>query len=865
MFVLARSIAAAALVWEFALRVVTTDGAEAAFPCAARREAGGDGGWLERGRGWAAPEQGPPAPVIVYVERAAIDASGQLSVTGWGIARRRLLAVQAFLEGERVGAALLGVTREDVAALFPGYPGAAGAGFTLTGRLGRDAATADRLAISAVAEDGTALTLSLPLEHPPRLDLAPAPPASDAPAPPPRDAAAERRRIDAFCDLAETDLDGVVRITGWAVSALGIGRIAIVHRGRELGEAEIGLPRPDVGEQFLTVPMARHAGFGFDGILPEPPGENETIELRIHNGVGESESVHAPLVRRERPAVATEHAPPPADAPVAEAFRLELDRPAIADGTMVEPVTSRLTLEGWALARAGIAGITVYLDGQRLGDAHTGLARQDVERALPDWPGALRSGFAFHFPPRLLRDGTHRAEIVLRAEDGTNVTRGFGFTVHRGEEASDAMTIRPHIDPGEAASTARALERMGVRAAFRFLILDADRAPPEALAATLASLRAQILCPWQADLLVADAAAARALRQRRAEAGETDAIGVLVAETAPVWPPANCDDAVLCGLLGAGDRLDAGALAEFALARALDPDADFLYADESRISPVSGEREAFFKPDFSPDLLHATHYIGRPWVASAALLRRIGRGLPGPAGEYDLLLRATEQSRAIHHVPKLLAWRGTEAQATDPEAERAALAAASLRAGRVRAASSRASWPAPGGCAPPRRVGACRSSSRPTDRAGISRPALPACAGAPDTAISRSSASRTSPKAARRCARCCAGRPTRSIAAPAAFNWSRFNNLAAAVASGEYLLFLNDDIEIEQPDWLEAMLEALADPAVGLVGARLLYPDRHGAARGDVPGRRRDRPARLPLRRRRRSGLFRTGAHHRAT
>ena len=764
MFVLARPIAAAALVWEFALRVVTTDGAEAAFPCAARREAGGDGGWLERGRGWAAPEQGPAAPVIVYVERAAIDASGQLAVTGWGIARRRLLAVQAFLDGERVGAALLGVTRDDVAALFPGYPGAAGAGFTLTGRLGRDTAMADRLAISAVAEDGTTLTLSLPLEHPPRLDLAPAPPAPDAPEPPPRDVAAERRRIDAFCDLAEADADGVARITGWAVSALGIGRIAVVHRGRELGEAQTGRPRPDVGEQFLTIPMARHAGFAFEGILPEPPGQGETIELRIHNGAGEIESVRAPLTRRERPAAPAGQPAPapdlPLDAPDGEAFRLELDRPVISDDTMVEPVTSRLTLEGWALARAGITAITVYLDGQRLGEAHTGLARQDVERALPDWPGALRSGFAFHFPPRLLRDGTHRAEIVLRAEDGTNVARGFGFTVHRGEEAADAMTIRPHIDPGEATSTARALERMGARAAFRFLILDADRAPPEALAATLASLRAQILCPWQADLLVADAAAARALRQRRAEAGETDALGVLVAETAPVWPPANCDDAVLCGLLGAGDRLDAGALAEFALARALDPDADFLYADESRISPVGGEREAFFKPDFSPDLLHATAYIGRPWVASAALLRRVGRGLPGPAG--DTTCCCAPPSRAARSTTSRNCWPGAAPRPRRPTRRPSARRSPPPRCapGGSRA-SNRASWPAPGGYAPPRRPGACRSSSRPTARAGISRPASPACAGAPASAISRSSASRTSPKAARRCARCCAARPTR--------------------------------------------------------------------------------------------------------
>ena len=61
---------------------------------------------------------------------------------------------------------------------------------------------------------------------------------------------------------------------------------------------------------------------------------------------------------------------------------------------------------------------------------------------------------------------------------------------------------------------------------------------------------------------------------------------------------------------------------------------------------------------------------------------------------------------------------------------------------------------------------------------------------------------------------------------PGPFNWSRFNNRAADVADGEFLLFLNDDIEIMSDDWLDAMLEHAQRPEVGIVGARLLYPDR---------------------------------------
>jgi GT2 family glycosyltransferase len=54
------------------------------------------------------------------------------------------------------------------------------------------------------------------------------------------------------------------------------------------------------------------------------------------------------------------------------------------------------------------------------------------------------------------------------------------------------------------------------------------------------------------------------------------------------------------------------------------------------------------------------------------------------------------------------------------------------------------------------------------------------------------------------------------------FNFSRLNNRGAAKAHGEYLLFLNNDIEVASDGWLAALLEY---PDAGVVGANLWYPD----------------------------------------
>lgn len=57
------------------------------------------------------------------------------------------------------------------------------------------------------------------------------------------------------------------------------------------------------------------------------------------------------------------------------------------------------------------------------------------------------------------------------------------------------------------------------------------------------------------------------------------------------------------------------------------------------------------------------------------------------------------------------------------------------------------------------------------------------------------------------------------------FNYSLMCNIGAKAADGEYLLFLNDDTEVIEGDWLSKMLGQASQPLTGAVGAKLLYPD----------------------------------------
>ena len=79
----------------------------------------------------------------------------------------------------------------------------------------------------------------------------------------------------------------------------------------------------------------------------------------------------------------------------------------------------------------------------------------------------------------------------------------------------------------------------------------------------------------------------------------------------------------------------------------------------------------------------------------------------------------------------------------------------------------------------------------------------------------------------------------RVIDAKGPYNFSRSCNLGVAAASGEVVIFYNDDVFVITPDWIQAILEVLTLPGVGAVAPKLLYRDNSIQHAGMVTGTRR--------------------------
>jgi len=279
-------------------------------------------------------------------------------------------------------------------------------------------------------------------------------------------------------------------------------------------------------------------------------------------------------------------------------------------------------------------------------------------------------------------------------------------------------------------------------------------------------------------------------------------------------------------VLRPGDELGCNAILEFAVNAVVHPQADLLYCDSRRLNRSSGKIEAYFKPRWSPDLLHSQNYLGRAWCTSADLLRRANIRAVELVGSssYHLALRLTERARNIRHVPGILVQENSEyaeAQASERKALERALArnniVATVKTGRT-----------PGVFCVRRKLAAKPMVSIiiPTCASrGLVRKCIETIRRLTKYRAFEIICIENIPEEKREWKDWLRTNADRVIEISEAFNWSRFNNIAARAARGDVLLFLNDDIEIVDPEWLEVLLQNTTRPDIGVVGPQLIYPD----------------------------------------
>lgn len=764
----------------------------------------------------AKPEAAKP-PMQLQIDDAAVDPSGVLHIEGWVVCLVQIESVEVFLDGVAIGKAEFGRARGDIEKLHPDYPNARFAGFRLFTDVSALGSGLRILTVTATARTGisgkAAAQVEIPAHRPSGLA-----------------AAAATADFRYHCDEVTLTPAGRLALRGWAVCPAPTRAIVVLLDGEDLGHAEIGLERPDVGNLYPGLPHARRPGFAFDLSTGKEIDGSQVVTLRVCREDGEIDEAQLQVTAGAGNISYAGYADGEPD------HRLHLDTPELIDGAVEQPVRGNLQIGGWALARSGVAAIEITVDGRPLALADYGLRRLDIRAAFPDWEDSLASGFSAVLPMRVVPEGNHTVSVALR--DKTDRVSRLEFTIEVEEhpDAPGPWSLKRRMTQAEIDLNRSILQHCARPARFAVVLpVGGDNESLHRAGATLATLGAQVYPNWRL-IVVPQGTGKRARLAADQLVARWPAIAdrVAVVRDLTLHALAERDSGADAGagdlffvVLSPGDELGVDALLELAIASAQHAEADFLYSDERRRNPATGGVEAFFKPQWSPDLLISTNYIGRLWCARGELLRSVA----GPAdrllghGEYDLVLRCTEAAKAIRHIPAVLCQR----------ADRDIEPPARMKAALKRMLARRGIAGEIGGNSIAGTYRVRRALAKP----GMVSIIIPTCAaeGMIETCIAslrRLTAYRdyeivcieNIPPADRKWLEWLSRNADRVISTQEPFNWSRFNNLAAAAARGDYLLFLNDDIEIDDPDWLGALVAEAQRPEVAVVGPRLLYPDR---------------------------------------
>jgi GT2 family glycosyltransferase len=373
------------------------------------------------------------------------------------------------------------------------------------------------------------------------------------------------------------------------------------------------------------------------------------------------------------------------------------------------------------------------------------------------------------------------------------------------------------------------------------LVMPAYRTEARYLRAAVGSVQAQHYPDWEL-CIVDDASGDPALRQAIQRYADSDRrIKFVPLESNKGISGATNEGLAVCtgefvGFLDHDDELTPDALLRVAQVLTEDSELDVVYSDSDKLTLHGIRADPFLKPDWSPVYALGAMYIGHLLIVRRALAEEVGGFDPAfdKIQDFEFMMRVSERTDRIHHIPQVLYhWRaipgsiaaGAEQKSGVEELQAKAVSEHLERLGVDAIAVPHAQIPH-------RAVLASRNGGPPAAKASV----IVFAAGGPGKSLKRLLKSLfeltsypdletivVGPGEARPAS--VGERVTWVGAGRGPVGRPRANNLGAAAASGEYLIFLGEDVEIVEPDWIEMLLLHARLPGVGAIGPLLARPD----------------------------------------
>lgn len=296
------------------------------------------------------------------------------------------------------------------------------------------------------------------------------------------------------------------------------------------------------------------------------------------------------------------------------------------------------------------------------------------------------------------------------------------------------------------------------------------------------------------------------------------------------------------GLFDHDDLLTPDCLYEF-VASMQEVHHDCVYSDEDKLNDKTKKFEdPHFKPDFSIDLLCSHNYITHFFVVNMDIVRKVGgmRSEYDGSQDHDFIFRCVEQANSVHHVPKILYhWRMHPlSTAMDPESKMYCYTSGKKA---IESHFKRVGIDATVEMLPRPLYGMYHCKYKVKDHPLVSilipnynhKDLLKGCieslmnvntySNMEIVIVENNSTEQEIFDYYKELEETYSN--VKVIYYEGDFNYSKINNYGVKYTHGEYILFLNNDTKVIEPDSIEDMLGVCQREDVGVVGAKLLYED----------------------------------------
>lgn len=298
------------------------------------------------------------------------------------------------------------------------------------------------------------------------------------------------------------------------------------------------------------------------------------------------------------------------------------------------------------------------------------------------------------------------------------------------------------------------------------------------------------------------------------------------------------------GFLDHDDVIEPDAVFQIVKLLQTHPDADLIYSDEDKLGE-DGVEAPLFKPDWSPDFFLSYNYVGHLTAVRRDIVQRAGgfRSQFDSAQDYDLFFRVIDQTRRIHHIPRILYhWRRSESSSAisvrqKPEQlEASRLAIEDHLKRRGESAHVGVDWRTHAFCVRRGLLEAKKISVIVLTCQGMEL--LERCI---ESLTNRTSYPNyeiviVNDDEFHGASVFPSHFPYRTVRFSGEANDSALKNFAVNQTNDPWILFLGAGMEPIEPDWLTIMAEHVQRPGVGAVGARLLNPNATVEQAGIVVG-----------------------------